>query len=224
MNTMTTLAARMAALADQLDAEAEPHGNGWPEGVRYAAAAIRAELAAAGPQTVWAVAATEYEDQATVAVLATEELADAFCDTLDKAHEIIEHRVHNHVPAEITLNLRSAYVLADGTVVRGSRYSQAHWDCERPEPVTVTGHTGRDLIEVHMPTGAEADRAVFAEVERRLMANSARDGRTPEWFAESLAGARRVLLEPEPKPIGSSACYDASFGRVHVRSSCRCPR
>lgn len=36
--------------------------------------------------------------------------------------------------------------------------------------------------------------------------------------------AGSVFRNSQPKPPPSGGCYQASFGRVHVRPGCHCPR
>lgn len=218
MMPMTTLATRMAALADRLEADA-PHSTS-ANGLFQAAEEIRAELAAEGPQTIWTVCHSDWGEDGLIAALTTRELADEFAKRQSGCVDVNEETIHDHIPKEVMLHCRSSQVLCDGTVYGIQGYSQSHWDCEQREPVTVTKLTDRDRIEVWHADRAEAERMLAENVGRLLTRMEENKGKP---LADAIAAAD-ALLKPKAAAAPPRLCYDASFGRVHVKSSCRCPR
>ena len=222
MVTVTTLAARMAALANQLEADADHSTSG--NGLAHAADLIRAELAAAGPQTVWAVHGTVYEDEGVYATLATPELAEQHRAELAKHQKFTDFDVRPYdvldkLPMYLKVESRSAHVSDNGTV-RMTRTSQSEeWDHRTSDKVTLCRRDDSTDIDVSDADG-NAETVLLEQVNAVLAGYAEEFG----WTAERLAAAQSAVVNPEPPAWVGQRCYEASFGWVHVRSSCRCPR
>lgn len=170
--------------------------------------------------TMWTVCHSDWGEDGLIAAFTTRDLADEFAKRQHGCVDVNEETIHDHVPAEVMTHCRSAQVLRDGTVYGIQGYSQPHWDCEQCEPVTVTTLTDRDCIEVWHADQAEAERILNETVGQLLAQLEENKGIA---LAVALAAAE-ALLNPRPVAAPPRLCYDASFGRVHVKSSCRCVR
>lgn len=217
-----TLASRMAALADRLEADA-PHSTS-ENGLLQAAEEIRAELAAEGPQKMWTVCHSDWGEDGLIAALTTPELANGFAKQQTGSVEVYEETIHDHIPTEVSRFFLSFYLLHDGTAHRNSAYSQTGWDCEQPDPLTVTHYEHRDYVEVCRAERAEAERAVFEKVQELIRDRQAEDGQPEGWASGAIAAAKTAIFGPVRTATHTSYCYAASFGRVHYSTSCRCPR
>lgn len=134
MGSMTTLAARMAALADEL--QPAKVRDAYTDGLAHAAARIREELATAGPQSVWVVAHDDYEDQLIEAVFTTADIAEQHRDQLKAERgscDVNEYDVRDRLPQRLQLVALKAIVHPDGMVeVVPSNAGKRHatWDYE----------------------------------------------------------------------------------------------
>lgn len=217
---MTTLAARMAALADQLEAQ-EAHG-GYADGLAHAADRIRAELADDGPQTVWAVHATEYEDNGVRAILTTRELAEQHRAQLDKHDEYTDHGVEeydivDHLPRLVRVQYRRVHVLPDGTVHNATSSAREEWDYDYVPSVEVK----RDAYGTDVTVNDENAELLLRQHVEAVLAEYAAE---QQWAADRLREVTGQAWTPREPARKASACYDAPWGRVHYRASCRCPR
>lgn len=224
MDAMTTLAARMAALADEL--EADPGVGGAWDSTMACVDRIRQELAKTEAATIWAVCHDEaYEDESLIATFTTRELAEEFAGRQDGSVDVTEEKVHDRVPEMVTMHLLGALIYRDGTVVRGNGYTQEYWDYDPPLPVEVQQlATGGWHVMVWQATADETLRVLLEHVEillgQLLLHSPALE--PEEWMAWKM-NAAKVALDPKPV-VPIQRCYDASFGRVHFKSSCRCVR
>ena len=220
MDAMTTLAARMAALACEL--EVTPGHGGHYDGIMHAVDRIRAELAAAGPQTVWAVHADEYEDNGVRAILATPELAEQHRVQLDKRQEytdfdVEEYDVLDQLPRLLKIHDRRVRVFPDGTVRNISSGKREEWDYLLGDHVRVQ----RDQYSTDVSVSDENPEPLLREQVEAALAVYATEG---QWTADRLREITgQSWVSNEPVRVEQS-CYDAGWGRVHYKASCRCPR
>lgn len=170
---------------------------------------------------VWIVSGSEYDDHGPVAAFSTRELADAYA--APKGLTVDEFTVHDRLPALVTLHLQAATVLPDGTVHRGSAHGQEFWDSEAPKPLLLVHSWRGTQVIVWREDQASAEQGCLEEVQALLAGIGEEQQRTAEWLVAAIENARQVLTPPVFVPPGQ-VCYDAPFGRVHVRSVCRCPR
>ncbi len=224
MGTMTTLAARMAALADELEADA-PHSTS-ENGLMQAADAIRAELAADGPQSVWAVRGDEYEDNGVRAILATPELAEQHRAQLAKYeghsdYDIEEFDVLDRLPQRVQYVAMKAIVHPSGmveVVPSNAGKRQAVWGYEASGSFhCYRAPDGRTHVDVCDVDPEPLLREKVAEVITGFAAEQGWSESKLEWAL----GREWVSRRPE---VVEQRCYEASFGWVHVRSTCTCPR
>lgn len=221
---MTTLAARMAALADEL--EVTPGHGGQYDGIMHAVDRIRAELAAddTGLQSVWIVARDDYEDQRIEAAFTTETLAEQHRDQLKAEHgsyDVSEYDVRDHLPQRVQYVPLKAIVHPSGmveTVPSDGGKQQAVWDYEASGYFhSYQATDGRTYVDVSDVDPAPLLREKVAEV---IAGFAAEQG----WSESKLAWALgREWVQREPVRV-EQRCYQASFGWVHVTSSCRCSR
>lgn len=171
--------------------------------------------------SVWIVSGSEYDDHGPMAAFTTQELAEAYA--APKGFTVDEFTVHDRLPTLVTLHVHSATVLGDGTVQRGGCHSQQFWDSETPEPVTIVrGSQGTQVIAWSESAGS-AGLACLEEVKGILGAAYEEHEHSVEWLVAAIKDAAQQVLQLAYVPP-RQVCYDASFGRVHVRSSCRCPQ
>jgi len=218
-----TLAARMTALADQLEADAVGFGGGKFEGWREAAELIRAEVAAEGPQTVWAVHATEYEDNGVRAILATPELAEQHRVQLGgpqqySGYGIEEYDVLSVLPRRIQYQSLWVTVYPEGTVERHpGGGADSRWDYEVASGTHIDRPGERTVVNSY---GENPEPALREQVASVISGYAADQGWSPGRLQWTL-GREWVSRRPQ---VVERRCYEASFGMVHVRSSCRCAR
>lgn len=220
----STIATRMAALADRLEADA-PHSTS-ENGLLQAAEEIRAELAADGHADVWAVHATEYEDNGTRALFTTQALAEAHRDQLNTkspgSYAIEGFDLLDRLPRLLQLSRLHARVFPDGTVEHGERNTRREeWEYYLTgNPVSIRKWGTATDIGVESENPAPLLRE---QVDAALREFAAAQDWTPERLAEAITGA--WPLRAARLPDGAEQyCYDASFGRVHFSASCRCVR
>jgi hypothetical protein len=219
-----TLAARMAALACEL--EVTPGHGGHYDGIMHAVDRIREELAAEdnGQQSVWVVAHDDYEDQRIETVFTTEDLARQHRDQLQAEHrscDVTEYDVLDHLPQRVQYVAMKAIVHPSGmveTVPSNAGKQQAVWDYKASGYFhSYQATDGRTCIDVSGVDPGPLLRAKAAEVIAGFAAEQGWSESKLEWTL----GREWVTRRPQ---VVEQQCYDASFGRVHVRSSCRCPR
>jgi hypothetical protein len=222
MNAMSsTLHARMAALADEL-----ANDPGHDDGYMAAADRIREELAAETPADVWAVHATDYDDNGTRALFTTQALAEAHRDQLNTkspgSYAVEGFDLLDRLPKLLQLSRHHARVFPDGTVEHGDRTThREEWDYyQTGNPVST--HLWGTATDI----GVESEDPVpllREQIEATIREFAAAQNWTQEQLAEAIASAwppRATRL-----PDGAEQyCYDASFGRVHFSASCRCVR
>lgn len=161
--------------------------------------------------TAWTVCNAEYDDQEVIAAFTTRDLAEAFAKTKQSHVTVYGETVHNHIPEDVTYYCLSVYLLHDGTVLRNGAYTQAHWDCQLPEPLSITRLMDRDRFEVRERDQGAAEYAMFEALRESIGDRQ-----------DVLTSAERVIFGPPSVPQPEQYCYDASFGRVHYSASCRC--
>lgn len=171
--------------------------------------------------SVWIVSGVDYDNHGPIAAFTTQELAEAYAAT--KQLDVEEFTVHDRIPTLVKLHLQAATVLPDGTVRRGGCHSQEFWDSEAPEPLLlVRGSRDTQVIVWQVDRGL-AERICLEEVTALLGEIAEACEQPAEWLVTAVESAGRVIVPLVPVPP-RQVCYDAPFGRVHVRPGCSCAR
>jgi len=171
--------------------------------------------------SVWIVSGSEYDDHGPVAAFTTRELADAYA--APKHLTVDEFTIHDRIPNLVKLHLQAATVLPDGTVQRGGCHSQEFWDSEAPAPLLLVRSWRDTQVIVWREDRATAEQGCLEEVKVLLAEITEEQQRTAEWLIAVVENARQVISPPAYVPP-RQVCFDASFGRVHVKPTCSCGR
>lgn len=174
--------------------------------------------------SVWTVCKAGYDDQGVIAVLTTKELADEFAAKQRGSVDVIEEPLLDRVPEEVTVHVQTAHLLADGRVMPGTSWTQSSWDfCAELGTTQQVSFDSSYYLQARAPTKDDAVRLLGEKTEEAITAQAERLGRNGDWLSRALAEMSKVLItgqQPQVTPV--QVCYDASFGKVHVRPGCRC--
>lgn len=171
--------------------------------------------------SVWIVSGADYDNHGPFAAFTTQELAEAYA--APKQLTVDEFTVHDRLPTLVRLHFHAATVLPDGTVRRGGCYSREFWDSEAPKQLNVVRGSRDTQVIVCREDRTSAERICLEEVKALLGEIAGERQHPAQWLADTIENARQVIAPPASVPP-RQVCYEASFGRVHIRPACECQR